>query len=100
LCSFNLEIARKGTMHQQKIDQLETRLWQGGFRFIAGRDGEFYALSIYENDEADTVRISPLVLAFRAGRMTLGRVVAECCRLIGLPEFDLTDRTGAAGSDA
>jgi hypothetical protein len=83
---------------QQKIEQLETRLWQGGFRFIPGRDGEFYALSIYDNDEADAVRISPLVLAFRAGCMTVGRVVAECCRMIGLPEVDHTDRTDRTGA--
>ena len=73
------------------IEKLEDRLWQGGFRLIAGRDGEFYALAVHTTEEDDTVNVSPLVRAYRAGFLTVGRFLAECCRLIGLPEFDVRD---------
>ena len=79
----------------QPTELLERRLWQGGFRFIPGRDGEYYALSVYARDEADTRNISPLVRAYHAGAVTVGRFLAECCRLFGLPEFDPQDSTNA-----
>jgi hypothetical protein len=77
------------------IESLENRLWQGGFRFVAGRDGEFYALPVHDAAESDALNISPLVRAYRAGYVTVGHFLAECCRLIGLPEFDVRDWTGA-----
>jgi len=73
------------------IDLLEDRLWQGGFRLVSGRDGEFYAMSVYATDEDDALKVSPLVHAYRAGCLSVGRILADCCKLIGLPEFDTRD---------
>jgi len=73
------------------IDLLENRLWQGGFRLVSGRDGEFYALSIYDTEEDDALNVSPLVHAYRAGCLSVGRILADCCKLVGLPEFDARD---------
>jgi hypothetical protein len=82
-----------------RIEQLENRLWQGGFRLVAGRDGEFYAMSVYTAEEDDALNVSPLVYAYRAGCLSVGRILAECCKLVGLPEFDARD-VDPAGNDA
>ena len=81
------------------IDQLETRLWQGGFRFVAANDGEFYALPVHDAGESDLLNVSPHVRAYRAGYCTVGRFLAECCRLIGLPEFDVHEGSSSAEND-
>jgi hypothetical protein len=82
-----------------RIQQLENRLWQGGFRLVAGRDGEFYAMTVYTAEEEDALNVSPLVNAYRAGCLSVGRFLAECCKLVGLPEFDARD-VDTAGNDA
>jgi len=82
------------------IGLLEDRLWQGGFRLVTGRDREFYALSIYSTDEDDALNVSPLVHACCAGRLSVGRILAECCKLVGLPEFDARDFDTADNNDA
>ena len=38
-------------------------------------------------------------VSFRAGCLTVGRFLAECCKLVGLPEFDARD-FDTAGNDA
>jgi hypothetical protein len=81
------------------IEPLENRLWQGGFRLVAGRDGEFYAMSVYTAEEDDAMNVSTLVRGYRAGCLSVGRFLAECCKLVGLPEFDTRD-FDTAGNDA
>ena len=81
------------------INSLESRLWQGGFRLVSGRDGEYYTMSIYTAEEEDALNVSPLVYAYRAGCLSAGRFLAECCKLVGLPEFDVRD-CDIAGNDA
>jgi hypothetical protein len=86
-------------MMRTTIEQLETRLWQGGFRLVEGRDGEFYAMSVYTAEEEDALNVSILVHGYRAGCLSVGRFLAECCKLVGLPEFD-THGLDTAGNDA
>jgi hypothetical protein len=81
------------------IEQLENRLWQGGFRLVEGRDGEFYAMTVYSADEDDALNVSHLVYGCRAGRLSVGQFLARCCKLVGLPEFDARD-FDPAGNDA
>jgi hypothetical protein len=81
------------------IEQLERRLWQGGFRLVEGRDREFYAMSVFTAEEEDALNVSYLVRRYSAGCLSVGRFLAECCKLVGLPEFDTRD-FDTAGNDA